>query len=228
MSLINSIAKIPVLGVILRKVKFLLSKQQPVIKSVRGVNNRIHNAGTFKNVVIDIVGNHNSVVIGTGTFLQDALIFIRGEGHKIEIGEHCVFAKGELWIEDSHGTLRIGNNSSIEHAHLAVTEPGSVLEIQEDCMLAKHIEIRTGDSHSIIDMATGDRINYAANVTLEKHVWVGAHAKILKGVTIGHNSIIATSALVTSDVPPHSIAAGVPAKVIKQGIDWKRERIFKL
>ena len=114
----------------------------------------------------------------------------------------------------------------LKRGHLAVTEPGSVLEIHKDCMLANHIEIRTGDSHSIIDVATGKRINNASNVTIQDHVWVGAHAKILKGVTIGHNSIIGTGAIVTCDIPPHVVAAGVPAKVVKNGIDWRRQRIY--
>ena len=65
-----------------------------------------------------------------------------------------------------------------------------------------------------------------APVKICKNVWVGGHSKILKGVTIGNNSVIGTAALVTSDIPAHSIAAGVPAKVIRSNIDWKRERII--
>jgi acetyltransferase-like isoleucine patch superfamily enzyme len=93
-------------------------------------------------------------------------------------------------------------------------------------MLAKQVEIRTGDSHSIVDIVTGKRINYASNVILEEYVWVGAHSKILKGVRVGHNSIIGTGAIVTKDIPANSIAAGVPAKVLRSGVDWKRERLL--
>ena len=53
-------------------------------------------------------------------------------------------------------------------------------------------------------------------VTIEDDVWIGANAVVLPGVTIGSHSVVAAGAVVTKDVPPHSLVAGVPAKVIKQ------------
>ena len=53
-------------------------------------------------------------------------------------------------------------------------------------------------------------------VTVEDDVWVGANAVLLPGVTVGRHSVIAAGAVVTRDVPPFSLAAGVPAKVIKR------------
>lgn len=52
-------------------------------------------------------------------------------------------------------------------------------------------------------------------VTIEDDVWIGANAVILPGVTIGNHCVVAAGAVVTKDVPPHSLVAGVPAKVIK-------------
>lgn len=52
-------------------------------------------------------------------------------------------------------------------------------------------------------------------VVIEDDIWIGANAVILPGVTIGHHSVVAAGAIVTKDVPPHSLVAGVPAKVIK-------------
>lgn len=53
-------------------------------------------------------------------------------------------------------------------------------------------------------------------VTIEDDVWIGANAVILPGVTIGEHCVVAAGAVVTKDVPPHSLVAGVPAKVIKK------------
>ncbi len=53
-------------------------------------------------------------------------------------------------------------------------------------------------------------------VTIGDDIWIGANAVVLPGVTIGNHSVIAAGAVVTKDVPPHSLAAGVPAKIIRQ------------
>ena len=53
-------------------------------------------------------------------------------------------------------------------------------------------------------------------VVIEDDIWIGANAVILPGVTIGQHSVVAAGAIVTKDVPPHSLVAGVPAKVIRQ------------
>lgn len=53
-------------------------------------------------------------------------------------------------------------------------------------------------------------------VVIEDDIWIGANAVVLPGVTIGHHSVVAAGAVVTKDVPPHSLVAGVPAKIIKK------------
>ena len=53
-------------------------------------------------------------------------------------------------------------------------------------------------------------------VTIGDDIWIGANAVVLPGVTVGNHCVIAAGAVVTKDVPPHSLVAGVPAKIIKQ------------
>ena len=53
-------------------------------------------------------------------------------------------------------------------------------------------------------------------VTIEDDVWIGANAVILPGVHIGNHCVVAAGAVVTKDVPPHSLVGGVPAKIMKQ------------
>ena len=53
-------------------------------------------------------------------------------------------------------------------------------------------------------------------VVIEDDIWIGANAVVLPGVTIGHHSVVAAGAVVTKDVAPHSLVAGVQAKIIKQ------------
>lgn len=110
-------------------------------------------------------------------------------------------------------------------AHLAVTEIGRKILIGNDCMFSREIKFITGDSHSIIDYETKERINFAKDIEVQDHVWIGTRSITLKGVKIGNNSIIGTNSIVTKDIPDHSIAAGIPSKVIKDNVDWLRERI---
>jgi acetyltransferase-like isoleucine patch superfamily enzyme len=53
-------------------------------------------------------------------------------------------------------------------------------------------------------------------VAIEDRVWIGARAIILKGVTVGHDAVVAAGSVVTRDVPPRTVAAGVPARVVRR------------
>ena len=58
----------------------------------------------------------------------------------------------------------------------------------------------------------------SAPVIIKDNAWIGMSAIILKGVTVGEGAIVAAGSVVTKDVPPHTIVAGVPAKVIKKDV----------
>lgn len=58
-------------------------------------------------------------------------------------------------------------------------------------------------------------------VRIGDKVWIATNAMILPGVTIGDGAIVAAGAVVTKDVPPRCMVAGVTAKVIKENVEWK-------
>nr|WP_295933294.1 acyltransferase [uncultured Dyadobacter sp.] len=194
--------------------------------NISGSNNIISNKGVLLDVKYDIVGNNNLVHIMQDSILSDVTIRMRGDNHQLVIGENCRFLGGSVWFANSGCQIQIGQNTTIESAHLAATEPNRTITIGEDCMLAYGIEFRTGDSHSIIDNDTRKRINWPKDIVVGDHVWIAAHAIVLKGSSIGNNSVIGTNSVVTSNIPNNSIAVGIPAKVIKSNIDWTRELIL--
>lgn len=108
---------------------------------------------------------------------------------------------------------------------MAVAEGGTKISIGKDCMISSNVRISTTDSHSIIDVTTRKRTNPAKNITIGNHVWLGYNVSINKGVIIAENSVIAGHSVVTKSVRANSIAAGVPAKEVKDGVDWDRMRI---
>lgn len=216
----------------LEKYAFLLKNgSSKTVKNIKGENNilTIHNSAILKNCTFDIVGNSNEITIDESCVFNNTTFFIRGNNNKIHIDNHVQFNRGgSIWIEDIHCEASIGAHSTFEDVHIAVTEPHSKITIGTDCMFAYDIDIRTGDSHSIIDTTTNKRINYAKNVVIGNHVWVASHVSILKGVTIGNNSVIATRSVVTKSVETeNNLIGGMPAKIIKEQINWARKRIYE-
>jgi acetyltransferase-like isoleucine patch superfamily enzyme len=194
---------------------------------VRGRGNIIKRKGTFlKRVTFDIQGNDNVIEIAPGASLQNVTFHMIGNQHHVKIGEGCRFNRGGvIWFEDEHGLLEIGSGTSIEEAHIAVTEPGRKIVIGRDCLLAYDIDIRTGDSHSLLDASTGERINAAEDVVIGDHVWIAAHVRILKGVRLAENSAVATGAVMVKPCDtPGVILGGNPARVIKENVTWSKER----
>ena len=115
-------------------------------------------------------------------------------------------------INNAVGDVMIGNHTRIG-LHNTIIGP---VEIGSHVNLAQGITV-TALNHNFDD--TQKRIDEQCvstiPVTIEDDVWIGANAVILPGVTIGNHCVVAAGAVVTKDVPPHSLVAGVPAKVIK-------------
>ena len=116
-------------------------------------------------------------------------------------------------INNAVGDVIIGDHTRIG-LHNTIIGP---VKIGNHVNLAQGITV-TALNHNFDD--TEKRIDEQGvstkPVTIEDDVWVGANAVILPGVTIGNHCVVAAGAVVTKDVPPHSLVAGVPAKVIKQ------------
>jgi acetyltransferase-like isoleucine patch superfamily enzyme len=89
------------------------------------------------------------------------------------------------------------------------------ISIGDDTYIAQNVCIRDTDSHTLKGS------NKTAPICIGNHVWIGTKAIILKGVTIGDNAVIAAGAVVTHDIPAGCLAAGVPAKVIRENVDWE-------
>lgn len=95
---------------------------------------------------------------------------------------------------------------------------GDIVKIGKDATIGRDVVIRSYDGHVICE----EGYRKSASITIGDHVWIGQRAMILKGVTIGDGAIVAAGAIVTSDVPANSVVAGVPAKIVKENVNWER------
>lgn len=131
---------------------------------------------------------------------------------KFSLGEYSV-VESFACINNAVGDVIIGDHTRIG-LHNTIIGP---VTIGSHVNLAQGITV-TALNHNFSD--TNKRIDeqgISTNaVTIDDDVWVGANAVILPGVKIGSHCVVAAGAVVTKDVPPHSLVAGVPAKVIKQ------------
>ena len=131
---------------------------------------------------------------------------------KFHLGDYSVI-ESFCCINNAVGDVIIGDHTRIG-LHNTIIGP---VTIGSHVNLAQGITV-TALNHNFTD--TEKRIDEqgvsTSPVTIEDDIWIGANATILSGVKIGRHSVIAAGAVVTKDVPPHSLVAGVPAKVIKQ------------
>jgi len=111
---------------------------------------------------------------------------------------------------DCGKNILVGKNVFI-NACCCFQDQGGI-EIGDGCFIGHQTVIATLN-HDLDPAKRGDM--FPRPVKLGKNVWVGSHATILPGVTIGDNAVIAAGAVVTKDVPQNTVVAGVPAKVIK-------------
>ena len=96
----------------------------------------------------------------------------------------------------------------------------SAVRIGEDCSISWDVEILDSDFHHVLT-DEGPSPAERAPIVIEDRVWVGTRAVILKGVTIGHDSIVGAGAVVTRPVPPYSLCVGNPARVVRTVAGWR-------
>lgn len=120
--------------------------------------------------------------------------------------------------------IQIGNNATLKIGNSFINREVKIIcnksiTIGDGCIIAMGTVIRDNDggNHQII----AESYQNQKPIVISSHVWIGENSMILKGVTIGEGAVIAASSLVTKDVPPHCMAAGSPAKIIKENVYWK-------
>lgn len=130
---------------------------------------------------------------------------------KFSLGRHSVVESFSC-INNAVGDVAIGNNTRIG-MHNTIIGPVS---IGDNVIFAQNIVVSAlNHNYSITTLPICQQgVNTKLTVICDDS-WIGAGAIVTQGVTIGKHSVVAAGAVVTKDVPPYSIVAGIPAKVIK-------------
>jgi acetyltransferase-like isoleucine patch superfamily enzyme len=179
----------------------------------------------LKQNTILIKGDHNKIMINSGAKISNTQFKINGNYNEIVIQDNCFISGGCIWIESDRSKIIIGKNTTIVKANIGIAESDLSIVIGKNCMFAHDIDIRCGDSHSIIDLKSHERINYAQNISIGDSVWLATGVKIFKSLTIGKGAIIGAGSIVTKDIPENSLAVGIPAQVKKTDVTWLKEKL---
>ena len=172
-----------------------------------------------------------NVAWGEGVYLETAQIFrfMRSKQPRaVVLGDHVSCYAGVSFALGEKGTCKIGDFTLLNGALIMADER---IEIGKHVLVSWNVGIADSDFHPID--AAQRRIDTmalapfykdrpprpplkTAPVIIEDNVWIGMNAVILKGVTIGENSVVAAGAVVSKSVPKNVVVAGNPAVIVKQ------------
>lgn len=222
--ILKSAKLLKVFGVISQLCFFLLFRRR-----VKGNKNRIEISknSILINGSLLIKGDHNHLIIKDTNRLRHVKIEIFGNNNEITLNDSVLFyEKGWLCIEGDNCKILIGSRTTLGSADIFCGENNTKVEIGSDCMFSRDIVLNTSDFHSIIEQKSGQRINPPKDIRIGDHVWIGNGVSIMKGASIGNDSIIAMKALVSGKTySNNSILAGLPAKVIKENVTWSLKKL---
>ncbi|MBE6807675.1 MAG: acyltransferase [Ruminococcaceae bacterium] len=160
-------------------------------------------------------------------FFTCAHCFNSGAKENIQIGQHCFL--GCILSAQFGGKITIGNNVYIGGS--TALQCKESITIGNNVIIANNAMLIDNNNHpsspemrlkmSQCDDYIHDRlwsweVADSAPIVIRDNVWIGRDTRILKGVTVGEGSIVALGAVVTHDVPPYTVVAGNPAKVVKE------------
>ena len=191
---------------------------------ISGENHRvIWNDARLHRCRVEISGKNNRLEIGDGAILWNAKIQLIGNNLFCHIGANTRLRGGTFVVTDENSRLEIGDSTTMT-GPVIVAQGGARVIFGQDCMVAYGSDIRCSDGHSVIDTASGETINPAADVVIGNHVWIGIHSQILKGLTIADHAIVAARSVVTRPVATGTVVGGNPAKTIRTGVTWDRRQ----
>jgi acetyltransferase-like isoleucine patch superfamily enzyme len=146
---------------------------------------------------------------------------------RLRLAEHARVGPGFYFSLGARAEVRIGAWTYIGSDFQAHCR--SSISIGHRCMISHGVTLMDYDGHEITSPgqepsgSTDGLVNYGCSgpIIIEDEVWLGAGAFILKGVRLGRGAIVAAGSFVTKDVPPAGLAAGNPAKIVRENVRWR-------
>jgi acetyltransferase-like isoleucine patch superfamily enzyme len=176
---------------------------------------------------VEFLGACN-IDVGNGVYLhRNTRIDTRGSGNNKLILRDGVTLDLGVCIGGFDDTCIEFDERAYIGSYVCIGGPGDI-KIGKDCMIASHTGIYA-NNHKFAD--TEIRIAHQGvsteGIVIEDDCWLGNGVTVLDGVTIGRGSVIGAGSVVNKDIPPFSVAVGVPAKVIKSRNKHEFQKLIK-
>ena len=141
------------------------------------------------------------------------------DGAKLILNAMCVIGQGTTLRCDKNAVIELGKNFYCnKNCHIRSAER---IKIGEECSLGWNVQINTDDGHAISH--DGNVVNRIGSIEIGKHVWLTSNTIVAKNVKIADGCIVAQGAVVSKSITESkSLVGGVPAKVIRKDIEWKK------
>ncbi len=118
-----------------------------------------------------------------------------------------------LEARNESAVIEIGDNCMINNSFCAICEFSSIV-IDAECLIGTNVTIYDSDFHGIDPNERRSGKHIASSVKIGRNVFIGSNCIILKGVTIGNNSVVAAGSIVTKSIPENVLAGGNPARIL--------------
>lgn len=139
---------------------------------------------------------------------------IRHPQSSLRLGDGVKLSRGvEFWLAQPSAVIEVGGGVFVNWGTKFIAEER--ISIGAGSAIAWNVVILDSDWHVIDDGPP------TAPVEIGEHVLIGANAMVLKGVRVGDGAVIAAGSVVSRDVPPRTLVAGVPASVRKENVSWQ-------
>lgn len=167
------------------------------------------------------VSDGGALRIGLGSFglssEHDASVVRVREGASLHCEGIVSLQRGVRVVVDG-GRLSFGHGTNVNGTGTKLL-CASGITVGAFCTFSWDVQVLDNDFHAIT--VDGEEKASAAPVVIGDRVWLGTRAVVLKGVTIGDGAVVAAGAVVTKDVPPGAVVAGLPAKVVGRADSWR-------
>ena len=153
-----------------------------------------------------------AISLAPGVFLDQGVKLRATDGGRIVLGRNVSVGRFSRIIA-SGGSIEIGDDALVSDGCIIVAQ--AAIMIGADTQIAEYVTIRDQD-HNLSARPIRTSGFATAPVRIGRNVWLGAKASVLRGATIGDGAVIGAHALVRGVIPANCIAAGVPARVMRE------------